>query len=414
MVCTASGNSLKALHVIPAVAPRYGGPSRVIFEMSRALQASGIEVLIATTDADGPARLSVCKGMPISHQGAETIFFPVRLSERFSYSPKLARWLNKNVKNFDVVHIHAIFSHPSLEAAGACRRNGVPYIVRPLGSLDPWSMSQRSWLKSLMWHASVKRMLREAAAVHYTTNEEQTLAESTLGLARGVVVPLGIQVDEPPVAGTKSFRHTQSGLDDNPYILALSRLHPKKNLESLIEAFVSLDNVREFSQWRLVIAGDGESDYVEQLKKIAQPGSDLGRIIFTGWLSGADRIEVLRNAELLALPSHQENFGLSAVEALAYGVPVIVSHRVNLASEVRAANAGWVTGLEPKEIASTLREALQDAAERQRRGRAAQEFVSTRLSWTKVAGQLTELYRTVLDERVNVVTPSQNFQLAGQ
>lgn len=414
MVCTASGNSLKALHVIPAVASRYGGPSRAIFEMSCALQAAGVDVLVATTDADGPGRLTVQKTTPVKHQGAETIFFPVRLSERFSYSPKLARWLNKNVKNFDVVHIHAIFSHPSLAAAGACRRNGVPYIVRPLGSLDPWSMSQRSWLKSVMWHASVKRMLREAAAIHYTTNEEQTLAESTLGLARGVVVPLGIQVDDPPVEGTKNVRHTQSGLADNPYILALSRLHPKKNLESLIEAFLSLEDVDEFSQWRLVIAGDGESDYVGQLKKMAQTGRDLERISFTGWLSGADRNEVLRNAELLALPSHQENFGLSAAEALAYGVPVIVSHRVNLASEVRAANLGWVTGLEPKKIASTLREAMQDAAERQRRGHAGQEFVSTRLSWTTVVRELTALYRTVVDERVDIVTPSQNFQLAGQ
>jgi len=395
---------VKALHVIPAVAPRYGGPSRAIFEMSCALEAGGVEVLVATTDADGPDRLRVQKGTTVRHQGAETIFFPVRLSERFSYSPKLARWLNKNVKNFDVVHIHAIFSHPSLAAASACQRSGVPYLVRPLGSLDPWSMSQSSRLKSVMWHASVKRMLRGAAAIHYTTNQEQTLAESTLGLSRGVVVPLGIQLDDsaPPRVGY------------SPYILALSRLHPKKNLESLIDAFVSLEAGDEFSQWRLVIAGDGESAYVAQLKKLAQTSNGADRIIFTGWLSGVDRTESLRNAQILALTSRQENFGLCAAEALGFGVPVVVSRHVNLAAELKAAGAGWVTGLEPEEIASTLRAAMQDSTERKRRGRAGREFVSDRLSWTKVAGELTGLYRTVVDKRVDIVTPSPNFQFAGQ
>jgi glycosyltransferase involved in cell wall biosynthesis len=216
------------------------------------------------------------------------------------------------------------------------------------------------------------------------------------------------------VEATNSFPQSQAGLADNPYIVALSRLHPKKNLESLIEAFVSLEAGDGFSQWRLVIAGDGESDYVAQLKKVAQTGGNGERIIFTGWLNGVARDEVLRNAQLLALPSRQENFGLCAAEALVFGVPVVVSHQVNLATDVQAANAGWVTGLEPKEIASTLREAMQDAAERKRRGRAGREFVSARLSWAQIAGELAELYRSVVDQRVDIATPSQNFQLAGQ
>src|SRR4051794_2864178 len=107
--------------------------------MCRALRKQGTDVLIATTDADGPSRLAVELGRTIDFQGVPTIFFARQWSERFSYSRPLARWLDRQVANFDAVHIHAVFSHACIAAARACRRHLVPYIVRPLGSLDPWS-----------------------------------------------------------------------------------------------------------------------------------------------------------------------------------------------------------------------------------------------------------------------------------
>ncbi|HYG79851.1 MAG TPA: glycosyltransferase, partial [Pyrinomonadaceae bacterium] len=166
---------MKVLHVIPAVAARYGGPSLAVFEMCRALGERGAEVLIATTDADGSGRLAVETGTPLMFEGVETVFFARRLSERFGYSRTLARWLKLNAGGFDVAHIHAVFSHPCVAAARACRLNRVPYVVRPLGSLDPWSMRQKPWRKRLLWHAAARRMLRGAAAVHYTTLEERRL-----------------------------------------------------------------------------------------------------------------------------------------------------------------------------------------------------------------------------------------------
>src|SRR5206468_3477699 len=155
----------------PAVAPRYGGPSQAIFEMCRALQKEGVDVLLATTDADGRARLRVALGTELEYHGVRTLFFSGQWGERFNYSPTLARWLDMNVKMFDVVHIHAVFSHPCLAAARACRKHHVPYIVRPLGSLDPWSMQQKPLRKRLMWQMAAGRMLSEAASIHYTTSE---------------------------------------------------------------------------------------------------------------------------------------------------------------------------------------------------------------------------------------------------
>ena len=166
---------LKVLHVIPAVAQRYGGPSQVVFEMCRAIESHGVDVLLATTDADGRGSLSVEIGKPVDYQGTQTIFFRRQWSQRFGYSSGLARWLNDNVKKFDAAHIHAVFSHPCLAAAKACLKQSVPYIVRPLGSLDPWSMKQKPFRKRLMWHLAAGRMLRQAAAVHADPHRRRSL-----------------------------------------------------------------------------------------------------------------------------------------------------------------------------------------------------------------------------------------------
>src|SRR5213079_3046142 len=110
------------------------GPSQAVFEMCRALDEQGVDALVVTTDADGSGRLKVARARPITHRGVPAIFFSRQWSEAFKYSHPLAAWLKHNVGSFDVVHIHAVFSHSSLAAARACRRHSIPYIVRPLGS----------------------------------------------------------------------------------------------------------------------------------------------------------------------------------------------------------------------------------------------------------------------------------------
>ena len=387
---------MKVLHVIPSVAPRYGGPSRAIFEMCRASQKREAEVLIATTDADGQGRLPVELGTPLSYQGIQTIFFPRQWSEAFKYSYPLSRWLEANVKNFDVVHIHAVFSHACLSAAKACRKQGVPYIVRPLGTLDPWSMSQKSYRKRLMWRLAGARMLSAASAVHYTTSEERRLAERSLGLNHGVVIPLGVEVEklqDYSVNGIFRKRHPSLGL--NPYVLVMSRIHPKKNLELLIEAFLSLVKKPGFKNWWLVLAGGGETEYINSLRHLVEAREGENNVLLTGWLDGAEKISALQNAALLALTSYQENFGICVVEALACGVPVLISEHVNLASEVETARAGWVTSLERDDLSHVLAEALGSDNERKRRGAVGPHLVDSKFSWNNSAGELAVLYQAI-------------------
>jgi glycosyltransferase involved in cell wall biosynthesis len=383
--------SLRVLQVIPAVAPRYGGPSQAVFEMCRALSRRGLEVLIATTDVDGRGRLPDQTGSEIEYHGVPTIFFR-GLGERFNYSPTLARWLDANVREFAVVHIHAVFSHPCIAAARACRKHNIPYIVRPLGSLDPWSMQQKPLRKRLMWQMAAARMLREAASIHYTTSEEQRLAESSLALDHGVVIPLGVDVEAIQNPAGETFREHQPTLGNNPYVLALSRIHPKKNIELLIEAFLELTKRPELSQWRLVIAGDGDSAYLAKLRALVDETGAHDKVVFAGWVEGTMKASAIQQAALFASPSRQENFGIAAAEALACGVPVVVSEHVNLAPEIARANAGWVTSLEPADFSRALGEAMTSGEERERRGRAGKLFVERNLSWENTAKELEQLY----------------------
>lgn len=366
---------MKVLHVIPSVAERSGGPATAIVPMCRSLQQHGVEVLVVTTNAglNGAERNGDYKGVPVK-------VFPSQLGESFKYSRPLARWLNSHIHDFELAHIHAVFNHSSVAAAHICRKAGVPYVVRPLGTLEPWSMGQKAVRKRVFWQVAGKAMLQHAAAVHYTTEGEKATTEGLLGLNHGTVIGLGV------AAGTAA------SCPKNKIVLVLSRLHPKKGLDVLIEAFLSLVQQEQFKDWRLVIAGDGSDDYVSKLKAMV---ADSDRVVFTGWLEGDAKNEMLNSASLLALPSRQENFGMCVMEALSRSVPVLVSPHVNLAEEIVLANAGWIATVDKEALRTRLAEALDNEEERTRRGRAGKQL-SMKYSWENAAKHLKDLYLDVI------------------
>jgi glycosyltransferase involved in cell wall biosynthesis len=376
---------MRVLHVIPAVAARYGGPSSSLVSMCQALVRQGISPTIVATDADGDERLDVAVNRPCTWHGIDAMFFSRQFSESFKYSRPLARWVNAHVGNFGVVHVHAVLSHAPLAAARAAYHHRVPYIVRPLGTLDPWSLGQKSLKKQLLLRAGAMQVLRRAAAVQYTSNEEQASVERTLGLSGGVVIPLGV---EPSLLMAPVV--TDAHRREDRYVLALSRLHPVKNLVALVEAFA--DVVAGETAWRLVIAGDGDLDYRAQIEAAVTRAALTDRVTLAGWVEGEAKQRLLRRASLFALPSLHENFGVSLVEAMAAGVPVLVSRQVHLAENVEEARAGWVVGPGRGSLTRGLRAALMADEERARRGRAARELAG-RFAWPRVAEDLAGLYR---------------------
>ena len=378
------------LHVIPAVAPRYGGPSTAVVGMCRALGAAGVSTLIATTDADGVgSRLDVGLGAATTYKGVPTIFFRRTFSESFKYSASLGRWIDREIPGFDAVHIHAVFSYSSLSAARASQRCGIPYIVRPLGTLDPWSLSRHAIRKRALFAAGVRRMLERAAIVHHTSADEQRLAEAALPwLPEGRVVPLGID--------DAMFNDSMHGADGvAPYVLVMSRLHEKKNIELLIAAFHELAADPSCASWSLVIAGDGDPGYVSRLRSDAERGAARSRIRFAGWVDGAERRRWLRGAGAFALPSYQENFGIAVAEALAAGVPAIVSTDVNLAADIERADAGWVVERSRSTLGGALHEAMTNEPLRYRRAVAARRLAE-QFRWPTVTAGLMAMYDQVI------------------
>jgi glycosyltransferase involved in cell wall biosynthesis len=351
--------------------------------MCRALRQQGIDVFLLST-TDGLAE----KPDELQYKGVPAMFFPPQLGASFKYSRPLASWLSSNINNFDLAHIHAVFNHSSISASQACRKAGVPYIIRPLGTLDPWSMTQKSLRKRLFWQVSGKTMLHRAAAEHYTSEPEKRSTERLLSLNDGKVIALGID---------SSNSKSNGRADSEPYVFVLSRLHPKKALDVLIDAFQALIQNGRFANWRLVIAGDGPPDYVAKLKAQVA-GTD--RIVFTGWLDDDRKHAMLGGASLLALPSHQENFGLCVMEALSHSVPVLVSPNVNLATEIVSANAGWISAIDKDALTERMAEALSDEDELIKRGRAGKQL-SEKYSWENVATGLINLYTEILNGGAN-------------
>jgi glycosyltransferase involved in cell wall biosynthesis len=381
---------MKVLHVIPAVSSKYGGPSNALLPMCRALRSHGVEAQIASTDAEPGGHIQVELNSPTTYEGVPAIFFRKQWSEAFKYSSAMARWLGRSVADFDLVHIHGVFSHAALSASRSCRKHGVPYLIRPLGHLERWALDQKPTRKKMFLKLGGMSMLRNAAAIHYVSASEKDLSEEALATNHGVTIPLGIKLDT-----LTSSAAGERDRNRRPYVLVLSRLLPTKGIDVLLKAFLAARRDPSLSDWQLIIAGDGPPQYEEVLKQLIAQGNAGDAVHLTGWLDGKAKARALDGASLLALPSYHEAFGLCVVEAMARGVPVLVSPQVALAPEVQAARAGWITPVEVDSICDTLAAACGDREERGRRGEAGRTL-SQKFSWDVVAEQLVQLYESVL------------------
>ena len=373
----------QVLHVVPSVAARDGGPSAAVAGMCRALEAEGVGSLVVTTDADGAGRLDVPLDETTTFAGMRVRFFPCQFSERLKYSGPLGAWVRAHVGEFAAVHIHAVFSHASIAAGRASRRAGMPYLIRPLGSIDPWSLAHHAHRKrALMW-LGARALLSGASRVHYTSDQEQRRAESALTwLPAGVVIPLGVDDEffcDHPTGGSRW---------QGPLVV-LARLDPKKGIDLAIRAFHHV--AERFRDRRLVIAGDGEPSYVRELRALAAGGAAAERIEFAGWIGGADRARLFATASAFVLPSAQENFGLSMVEAMAAGTPVVVARTVDLAATIAAERGGWIVNRSVEGVAGALAECLSHPEECRARGARARRLAE-RYRWRHVAAELKAVY----------------------
>ncbi len=371
---------MKVLHVIPTLASSYGGPSHAIVGMVRRLGERGVSVTVATTAADEPEVALDLPGVKVVRAPrARGRWWPAS----FAFSPALADWLERSVREFDLVHVHTVFNHPASSASAAARRYGVPFLVRPCGMLDPWSLRRRG-LKKRIWMAlRERRNLDAAAALHFTSVEEELATHELRLRPPGFVIPLGVEL--PAIRRERRAQKT---------VLFLSRLHPKKGLDLLIPALGEL--AKERDDFAFVLAGTGEPAYEREISDLLARYGLLARTTLSGFVSGSTKVDLLARADVFVLPSYQENFGIAVAEALAAGLPVVISDRVNIFHDVMQAGAGLVGPPTIEAVAAALRRLLDDDVLRERMGQNAHKLAQQRFSWNTVVAELFKSYQQVL------------------
>jgi glycosyltransferase involved in cell wall biosynthesis len=388
---------MRILQIIPSISLVYGGPSQMVLGLSAALASQGIDVTIITTDSNGDIGqipLDVPLNQPIKQNGYQIIYFRCYPFRRYKFSLSLLQWLNRNARQFDLAHIHALFSPVTTLAATIARGHNLPYIIRPCGMLDPADLQKKKQLKQIYGTLLERPNLAGAAAIHFTSKEEARISERFgLGIIDKMPVPQDLIIPLGVTAGlfTKRLRESQV-----PIILFMSRIEPKKGLDLLIPALESILALGIEFQFILAGSNPQDSDYETQIKVQIQNSSLAKYTTMTGFVSGNLKNELLTNADLFVLPSYYENFGIAVAEAMAAGVPVAISDRIHIAEDIRQAEAGWVGPLEVGAIASSIKSALLDPQERQRRGLNGKEYAKKYYNWDAIAQQTIEAYQHIL------------------
>ncbi len=389
---------MKVLHVIPSVGPLRGGPSFVIRTLTRGLAQAGLQVDVASTDDNGPEKLDTVHGSPVMVDGVTHWYFP-RQTRFYQFSRPLQCWLSDNARRYDLLHIHALFSHAPVTAAFTALRSNVPYIVRPLGTLNRWGVqNRRPWLKKLSLSLIERRILASAAALHYTSEQER-LEAVELGIAgNSVIIPNAVENSSgEDVSG--EFRAKHPELLNRRAILFLSRIDPKKGIDLLLPAFVSV--LTHCPDVVLVLAGDGDPAYVARLKQRAIELGVSTNVIWTGFLQGRQRRAAMTDADLFVLPSHSENFGVAVAEAMSFGLPVVISDQVGIHREISHAKAGLVVQCDVQLLADALVQLLRDANLRSQIGQSGRVLVKTRFSPGAVTQALLHLYKDITATRLS-------------
>lgn len=328
---------MRLLHVISSVDPRYGGTVESIKQLAAAHARLGhVTEVVSADDPRTPALAG--HGLHLHALG------PRRT--HYSYTPRLVPWLMAHAADYDAVIVNGLWQYPGYAVWRALRQCATPYFVFPHGMLDPWfkrTYPLKHAKKWLFWPWADYRVLRDARAVLFTCEEERRLARESFWLYRcnEAVVTLGTAVSTGDAAAERAlFLERHPALADKRRLLFLSRIHEKKGCDLLIDAFAAV--AARDPALHLVMAGPDQTGWRSVLETRARALGVADRITWTGMLKDGLKWGAYRCAEAFLLPSHQENFGIVVAEALACGVPVLISHQVNIWREVAADDAGIV------------------------------------------------------------------------
>lgn len=378
---------MKILHVIPAIEQRSGGPFQALIGYAHSLKGLA-QIEIATTrsrltDRELDNVRSIVGNIPIH-------CFDSWGTHSRNVSWPMFVWLKRNVGRYDLLHIHALFSPMSTLAAFCAKHLKVPYIIRPLGTISPYTFSSSNrLLKQIYFQFVEHQTILGASAVQFTSPLEMEKASRFSSFNHSAVIP-------NPIEPLSKNGLEERGKNSNKKILFLSRIHPKKGLDLLLQAMKEL--LKRHHDAELIVAGSGSPKYEKEIKKLTHSLGLSDHVQFLGFIEGEKKQQLFRDASFLALPSHDENFGMAAAEAMAAELPVLVSDQVGIWPDIQEYNAGVVVRCEIGSIKEGLEKLIENPGLSSEMGKRGKQLVKDRYSSETVGRQLMALYTDMLSQ----------------
>ena len=355
---------MRVLHVVASVDERMGGSTRAPLTIAEHLRRFGVESHVAATTQPTDA----LGYLGVEYPEVHVHLFPTTLPKHNFRSPQLHSWLRKHARSFDLVDIHGVWSFPPLYAGIQASRANRPYLVRPHGSLEPYDIQKHYWQKQVYGRIVVKPWLQRSAGMLLATRREAQCAVSYGASPRRHVVPLPAQIVESHGGNGFRFRARHGIPTDAFVVLFLGRIDEKKGLQFLVPALESL--ILEIPPVWLAVVGNGDAKFQTSIKDLISRGPLAERATWCGFLSGDEKASAYSAANVFALPSLNENFGITVLEAVHARVPILISNEVYVHDAITSADAGIICSPTTDSVTRAIRFAwmhrggLKDMAER--------------------------------------------------
>lgn len=383
---------MRVIHTVGGIAERLGGPSRTVTNLCSSIGRLGCAVDLVA----GAKRSSNDRLIRPDESSVNLHLVDVMCWGRVQLYPGFARTLNRMLvepAKPTLIHDHGVWAHTNVAAWRAARRHGVPYVLSPRGMLEPWALNFKATKKKVAWVLYQQRMVASAGAVIATSVQECENLKRLFPKLPVAIIPNGVDL---PVGA--DLTPVQSRTASGGTVLFMSRIHPVKNLPSLLHAWKLVTAVT-INGWRLVIAGPDEAGHGQLIKTLVQSLGLKDSVMLIGPIGDDSKAEVFRSADIFVLPSFSENFGVVVAEALAYGLPVITTTGTPW-QELPHRGCGWWVEPDPDSLARALTQAMAKSFEERRAmGAVGRAYVQEEFSWDDVGISTIALYEWLLHRR---------------
>jgi glycosyltransferase involved in cell wall biosynthesis len=384
---------MKILHITASMSSDWGGPPKVVQELTEDLVKKGNEVSIFTPIKKRESNLICPKGVKMK-TFKESFFSRIWGGHSFCFK----KGLEKEIKKFDIIHINETWHYPHFVAYRLAKKYKKPFIITPHGTLEPWCLNYKSFKKKIFSFLIQRRILNQASAIQALTQKEAKNIKKFGADNYIEVIPNGINIEEfNDLSPYIDLENEYPQLKNKKIILFLGRIHPIKGLDILAQAFGNVAKNRD--DIRLLIVGLDNDGYQKEIEKILKKEKVLDKVIFTGALLGKEKLAAFRRSNIFVLPSYSEGFGRATLEAMFCGLPVIVSDQCDFFLNETEDNVGLIINLDIDELVRAIIKLLENPVLSKEMSQNGRKLAREKYTWDKITDKIIDLYKKVLNEQ---------------